>query len=89
MAIAILFIGIYVWYNTSKRAELRDSSITTIVASNRVLSRIIAGSSLMISLLIFVFNYGAAVGFFYFISVLMCVTGMLILLSPFRLFKNS
>lgn len=90
IALLILVLGLFAFFNTSKRAGLGGSGIEKLLQKNRRLSKTIGAISVLVSFILLINSLGWAVGIFYTLIALMTVLSLLVLLVPLikMLFKH-
>ncbi len=83
--ILLIFLGSFVFYNTSKKAQLSSKSVVeTWLQSHRPYSKIIGSIFLISALLLSVNNFGLTSGIIFWLVILISVLSLIIIISPLQ-----
>ncbi|MEN7548794.1 hypothetical protein AAG747_12810 [Rapidithrix thailandica] len=81
----IAFLGFYVFYNTSKKADLNRSGKLELWVQNHLqYSKYIGSFLLIVTLVVSIIHFGVGSGIFAFFVTLMTVGSLIIVLSPLQ-----
>ncbi|WP_272150495.1 hypothetical protein [Tenacibaculum aiptasiae] len=84
--IAILFLGCYLFYNTSQKTTIVSNSyIEERIRSNEQLSKILGGSFFLITLIITTIHFGLFSGILFWLVTLTMLMSLLIVTAPLKL----
>lgn len=87
--IILVFIGFYLLYATSKRAQaLPRNRVQQWVFKNNGLGKPMGLLTLIISQTLSIYSFGLGVGVFSFLVILMTVASTVVLVAPLRFFSN-
>ncbi|WP_299118854.1 hypothetical protein [uncultured Tenacibaculum sp.] len=84
--IAILFLGCYLFYNTSQKTTIVSNSyLEKRIRSNEQISKIVGGSFLLITLIIAGIHFGLFSGILFWLVALTMLMSLLIVIAPLKL----
>ena len=84
--IAIIFLGCYLFYNTSQKTTVTSvKNLEEKLGNNRQLSKTIGLSFLLITLLLAAINFGVFSGILFWLVSLMLLMSLLIIITPLNL----
>lgn len=84
---SFIFLGFYVLYSTSKRADLTYRyRVQNKIQKHHATSKKIGALLLLLSLAISLATLGLGTGFFVFLIALMTLASLVVLITPLRLF---